>query len=502
MKAGLTSLHRTLLVVAVLAMVMFAGCVSRSQEGDSDVMILGDPATSGLSDRPGPIQAPLETYDLDGDGRQEIIAHSSDTNVYVFDSGSGKALAKLRMPYPTSWHVQQVSNGPAVGVLEPGQAPTIVVANHAAYVTAWRLVPEESGSSGFTFEKAWEHRMSECRKSPSMDASAVLSDVDDDGALEILIQTEEVGLFVLESDGTTKWSQCWAGGHSAPVAADLEGDGDMEAVFASDSGFISVFDAATGAPQWTFDSRDPRYGIHPASVTVTPTVADLDGEYPLEIVYTARHAPEDDPEKYGEFNMGIFAIRQNLTTWKSELVWLRQPEWANPMAYSRLIVRDVDQDGRADIFGVDWNTIGHRPGAWEHLGPANAFRLDADGQDVWVREVDSWWSNKDVALGDPDGDGGLELLVNGPKGGVDGLWRLSADTGSAEGMIGAEGWKMLGSPVLADLRGDGQMQLAYAVTPDDGDDEVGGIAVIDLDVPYEAHDFHGPNVEPQGEAIS
>src|ERR1041385_7954962 len=95
-----------------------------------------------------------------------------------------------------------------------------------------------------------------------MDAKAVLADVGD-GDQEVFLQTEEVGDYALKWDGTTAWKQCWGGGNSDPVVDDLDGDGHPEAIFAADDGFLSVFDAATGTPRWTFDPAKPLGGAPP-----------------------------------------------------------------------------------------------------------------------------------------------------------------------------------------------------------------------------------------------
>lgn len=473
-----------IITICVAAVLLLSGCVTSSVESGEDASILGDPATSGLDRWPGFFQAGIVDYDIDGDGVKEIIAHSGDRKVYVFDSQTGHALAVLKTHYPPAWYVQQVTNAPSVGVLEPGDPPSIVIGNHASYVSAWRFMPDESTSKRFVFDKTWEVRTDRCYRSPGMDARPVLGDLTGDGRMEILVQTEEMGLFALGSDGSTLWSQCWSGGNGAPVIVDMDGDGDLDTVWASDSGFLSVLEGATGDPLWTFNARD--HGIHPASVPVSPTVADLDGDGVLEVLFIARHAPEDDPEKYDDFRMGIFAVHQSPKTWQPEVVWKLQPEWANPISYTQLVVHDVDDDGIPDIFGMDWNTIGHRPGDWERLGPGNAFRLTAEGEVVWVREVDAWWSNKDIAIADMDGDGEQDLVVNGPRAGVDGLWRLDPATGASLGFLGTPGWKLHGGPLFLDLRGDGAMQVAYRATAEGGQEGRGGILLYELDTKYDA----------------
>ena len=444
---------------------------------------LGGPATSGLPSWTRQFDAPVAAHDIDGDGTDEIVAQGSDTKVYVFRALTGHVLAALPTTYPAAWHIERVLNGIVVGILRPGEAPSIVVTDHAAYVSAWRYDAARSDPDHFEFQRMFDRRMDECHASPGMDAQAALGDLDGDGTLEIAVQTEEIGFYALRADGSTLWRQCWGGGNSEPVIRDLDGDGRLEVVVGSDGGFLAVLAGATGAPLWTFDAT--QLGVRPASITVAPTVADLDGQPPLEVLFTARHAPPGDNTTFSQDHMAIVAVHQNATTYQAELLWMRQPEWANPLSNTHLIVADADGDGAADIFGMDWNTIGHYPGDWERLGPAHVFRLDAAGHDVWVRPLDTWWSNQDIALADVSGQGTLSVLANGPAGPYDGIWRLSAATGAAEGFLPLDGWKVARGPQLFDLRHDGSMQVAFPAKPMD-DAPRGAILLFDLGVPFAA----------------
>jgi outer membrane protein assembly factor BamB len=444
---------------------------------------LGDPDASGLGAWPQPFDAAPKAYDIDGDGTDELVAQAGDTKVYVF-SLAGHVLAVLPTTIPPAWHIEKVLNAVEVAVLRPGEPPSLVVTDHAAYVAVWRFDPAASTPDQFAFSKVFDRRMDECHKSPGMDGKAAVGDLDGDGVLEIVVQTEETGFYALRADGSTLWSKCWGGGNSAPVIADLDGDGHPEVVVASDGGFLAVLDGASGNPLWTYDAT--KDGITPASISVSPTAADLDGTPPLEVLFTARHAPKGGPETYAQDHMAIFAVHQDPDTYQATLLWVRQPMWANPLSDTQLVVTDVDGDGRADILGMDWNTIGHYPGDWERLGPAHVFRLDANGDDVWVREMETWWSNQDIAVADLDGSGSLSVLLNGPAGQYDGLWRLSAATGAAEGFLPLDGWKVARGPQLADLRHDGSMQLLFPIKPTDDAVARGAIAVFELGVPYDA----------------
>lgn len=499
----MTSLERTpvLLIAALVLSAAMTGCLLSSEQGGSSsnwsdagppelLHELGNPDQADRDHWPGPFDSKPAHHDFDDDGVDEIVAHSDDTFVYVWDSESGREVASLPTNYPPAWHVERILNAPAVGVLEPDQPASIVVANHAAYVSVWQHDPDASGDGELAFDKRWETRMDGCHESPSMDAGPVLADLTGDGALEILVQTEEQGFYAFDSQGELLWEHCWGGGNSEPRAADLSNDGRMEAVFASDAGLISVIDGPTGNPLWTFDAKEH---VEPGSVTIAPTIADVDGELPKEILFTARNATHDVEGEYDRNRMGIFAIHGDRANGTSEILWKREPDWANPMSYTELIVEDVDGDGDQDVFGMDWNTIGHRPGNWERLGPANVFRLDDTGQDVWVREVSTWWSNQNIALGDFDGDGGYEVLVNAPVESGDGIWRLSAETGEAEGFLSTDPWKILRVPEPVDVDGDGDMEMMFTVRPLDESQNRGAILLYDLDVSFEAA---GPTSSP------
>lgn len=479
----LPRLRAAILASLLLAVAFLPGCIEAVADGafngggthfgkwSSDsaprptlLTTLGDPSSSGVNAWPGQIDNIPEAFDIDGDGHDEVIVHSTDTNVYVFDPTTGDMLATIPTKYPAAWHVERVLNGVKAGVLNPGEEVSLVITNHAAYVAVWTFDRGASTDGSFVFQKKWETRMDKCHRSPGMDAEAAVGDLDGDGSLEIVVQTEETGFFALNNDGSIRWHHCWAGGNSAPVIDDMEDDGIAEVIIASDSGFVAVFNGDEGHPLWTFSATDLAYGIDPGSVPVSPTVAELDGVSPKEILFIARHAPADDEALFPTFHMAIFAVHRN-ADYKGELLWMRQPDWANPLSYTKLVVADVDDDGNADIFGMDWNTIGHRPGDWERLGPANVFRLDHRGNDVWVRGIDSWWSNQEILLSDSDGDGNADILVNGPGDGGDGLWRLSAETGEKEGFLGLAPWKMQRGAHLVDLHHDDNLQLLVPVTP-------------------------------------
>jgi hypothetical protein len=124
---------------------------------------------------------------------------------------------------------------------------------------------------------------------------------------------------------------------------------------------------------------------------------------------------------------------------------------------------DVTGDGSLEVVFQDWNTVGHKPGDWEHTGPANLFAVEGEtGEIVWRTEMKNYWSNKNVAVGDVTGDGSPEILANEVDSGDGlGLYTLNGDK---IGFVSApDGWVVSKGPVIDDVTGDGGTEIVLPV---------------------------------------
>ncbi|HUR68568.1 MAG TPA: VCBS repeat-containing protein [Candidatus Thermoplasmatota archaeon] len=373
--------------------------------------------------------------DFNGDGKPEIVTQNDNKYVYVLDPRSTHVLAEWLPPYPSGWGARPL-NDPSVADVDNDGALDVILVTSAGTVCDYEY------GSGWTFTKRWCKTM-DAYSSPGADAGAVVGDVNGDGRMEVFSQVETKGLYAFNYDGTVRWSKNEYGGNSGPLLTDLDGDGKKEVVFFSDGGKVRAYDASTGNSKWVFYASSY---VNPGAIPVAGSAADLDGDGKKEIVFTGRDAPDTD-SVYTDNHLMVFVINYNGA---HKAHW--QPPFGNPLSYTHPVLLDVDGDGDRDILLQDWNTIGHKPGNWERLGPANVFAYTPTGGLLWRTSLDNSWSNDDLGVADVDGDGKYEVLAIGYNGGNDGVWYLDLKTGVKEGHVPVgSGWQALRGPLMFDI---------------------------------------------------
>jgi hypothetical protein len=275
-------------------------------------------------------------------------------------------------------------------------------------------------------------------------SSPILADVDGQGALEIVITTycpETVcpgaptfggRVYVLTSQGSVMpgWPQ---GSNSAPfgggaVVGDIDGDGDAEVVAGS---WNEVF-------VWQHDGS--LYPGWPKAVGTfsAPTLADLDADGDLEILYSD--------------TTGRLLVWQHDGTLYPGWPYL----WTGGTGQGQVLspaVADLDRDGALEI------AAGTGQGPFTAV-PHDFFSWDADGSVRSGFPLSTLYQSDTVAIGDLDRDGRPELAFADL--GFAGVACLNQvrETGAA-----VLGWPAAveevggSAPAIGDLDGDGEYDL-------------------------------------------
>lgn len=303
-----------------------------------------------------------------------------------------------------------------------------------------------------------------------------IADVDGDGQPEVVVgagSTKEMGttpgLYVISHTGAFQCKFTTTDGvFSSPALAELDFDdgGTLEIAFGS----------------WDFKFRVINHDCTPKfaatlsdTVWSSPAIGDLDRDGVPEIVVGADHNPPDNAFDGGY----IHAYRNNLA---SELPGF--PYFVDEVVYSSPALGDIDGDGWLDIVvgtGWCWDRPSCAPLVLTHNTTEAVYALNRFGQPLpgWpylLTPANNRYVFGSPALADFDGDSDLEVVFNSlqkvePPATPEG-WVYAVD-GDGTNLAG---WPQRpnvpatcdtqvhygteSSPVIADLDGDGDLEIA------------------------------------------
>ncbi len=280
-----------------------------------------------------------------------------------------------------------------------------------------------------------------------------LADLDGDGRAEVLAGFgDKVTVFKGDGAISSGWPQSVSAGDNSyatvkgmPIAGDIDGDGAKEVIAATYEGYIFVWGRngalKSGWPRLIAFTNE--WGPTPGSLSLS--LGDVDRNGVLDLVVT-------DAQQTGVHvfkGNGAYLPGWPAATWKS----VKTPA----------TVADLNKDGKNEVvIGVDGN-------------PASLVVLSANGRVVpgWPRTILSSTNESTGSypvVGDLDDDGDLEIAAVACDGGSDDA--LSKIVVYHHGGQLLTSWStravQSGPPVLADLDGDGSLEVLASLMKMDG----------------------------------
>ncbi|MFH1403535.1 MAG: PQQ-binding-like beta-propeller repeat protein [Candidatus Altiarchaeota archaeon] len=151
-------------------------------------------------------------------------------------------------------------------------------------------------------------------------SSPVITDVDDDGFMELIVGSDDGGLYSLNHLGALKWVYRTGGPvRSTPLVIDLEGDGRFEVIFGSNDGMLYCLNDK-GMLKWSFKTN--------GQITSSPISVNADETPQSEVIV-------------GSWDGNVYAIKHD-----GKMDWAYKTQGT---VQSSPTLLDVNGDGKLEI---------------------------------------------------------------------------------------------------------------------------------------------------------
>lgn len=403
-------------------------------EGEDELDFVLDPAYTSGWPRAIPNRLSNESpaiADLDGDGSVEIVASEGmrvcggaleggrcggyGMMVYVWDTLGDLRPGWPRMPGSDNW-----LTAPALADLDGDRTLEVIIGSVDGRVYAYHHNGElATGWPQFTSAEIFN--------------APACGDVDGDGQAEVVACDNAGKVYAWRGDGSLLqgWPRAVLGAGASPLLADLSGDPALEVIVADASGRISAW-GGDGSPMvgWPVDVG--------RSFLAAPAAGDLDNDGRIEIV-----APAED---------GLYMWRADGSP---------APGWPQPGAMgsqgSSPALADLDGDGKLEIIMAG------------RAGGVRVYRYDGQVMPGWTG-YEPLASRSSPVVGDMDGDDDPEVIVVGDDT-QPWIYAFHHDGSAVSGWprripkreMPYPYWDRRSSATLAELDGDGLLELAVGV---------------------------------------
>lgn len=222
----------------------------------------------------GPIESSVRISDINNDSQKEVVFVAYDSYI----EGTGILYALNGSDGEPIWEHSMVSHskgGPAIVDIDDDSKPEIILGlasnGTGGYI---HIVNAEDGSLHHTVGPF----------DGDIHSSPAVLDLNLDGHLDFVVATQNGDNSLHAIDGTdfsTMWTyQAAAGFREGCSFADIDGDAIQELVIGSEDGRIHAINGEDGSKLWIYEGRSPYY---------TVSIADMGRFYGFEIVAIGRN---------------------------------------------------------------------------------------------------------------------------------------------------------------------------------------------------------------------
>ncbi|MDD5136592.1 MAG: fibronectin type III domain-containing protein, partial [Candidatus Omnitrophica bacterium] len=258
-----------------------------------------------------------------------------------------------------------------------------------------------------------------------------MADIDKDGFKEVIMASGSGGyLYVISSKGLLKWSRQQADSiYSSPAVCDINNDGKLEI-------FVNAYNAnAKGVLGFDCNGNPlPQFQDMPIDKWTTSSIGDINKDGKVEILNVSG---------------GVIRVLDN--SGKMMPGWPKALE-ATEASFSSPAIGDIDGDGLPEvIIGLN--------------GTVYVFNNEGVPLHGWPVTLPGAMIGGPCEIGDVDGDGRAEIVVCGvTDDGMGNIYIIENEGSIAAGLQENmdDCWFQSSSPALADLDGDGRLDIIAA----------------------------------------